>query len=64
MTEEGSRVRSRSDIRSSASHVKQRTWSQLMLMGRAVKHTLLATHTHTHTHTHTQMAAAAVTHCN
>ena len=56
MTEERSRVRSRSNIRSGASHVKRRTWSQLMLMGRAVKHTVLATHT--------QKATVAVTHCN
>ena len=60
MTEERSRVRSRSDIRSGASHVKQRTWSQLMLMGRAVKHTVLATHTRTHT----QKDDVAMTHCN
>jgi hypothetical protein len=61
MTEERSRVRSRTDIRSGTSRVKQRTWSQLMLMSTAVKHTVLAKHTHTHTHT---KAAVAVTHCN
>jgi hypothetical protein len=36
MTQERSRVRLHSDNRSGASHVKQRAWSSLMHMGKAV----------------------------